>query len=241
MEGGAKMPTELVKTYLEQVEGYGEDYSLADLINSKLRQEEIFSERDMTVFHPSSVGYCARKVAADMIGTFPKEQIEERILRVFQNGHSSHERIQNWFDEMGILVEEEKRLTDDELNIKGNCDGVLELGDEGLFVLEIKTISAKGYRYLKEPKPKHYAQIQLYMHLAEIHKGILFYECKDDQRIKEFKVEYDEDFVQELIEKIKWINECVANQELPDRQYEKNSFDCRYCEYRKTICWPDED
>lgn len=232
------MATNLIDSYLSNVKGkYGKDYSLEDLITAQLRQDQVFSTRDMTKFHPSSVGYCARKIAADMIGTYPKEEIEDRILRVFENGHSTHERIQNWLEEMGIMVEAERKLVDDELNIRGNCDGVIELGDEGEFIIEIKTISSKGFRYLKEPKDKHYAQLQLYMYLSGVHQGILFYECKDDQRIREFKVEYNEEFAMDLVEKIKFINECVAKGELPPKQYAKTSFDCRYCDYRNTICW----
>jgi|LSQX01.2.fsa_nt_gb CRISPR/Cas system-associated exonuclease Cas4 (RecB family) len=173
----------------------------------------------------------------DMLGTYEKTPDDPQTLRVFENGHSTHERIQGWLEDMGLMIEAERKLISEELNISGSCDGVIELPGEGEFIIEIKTISAKGFRYLTEPKAPHYAQLQLYMYLAGVHQGILLYECKDDQRMKEFRVQYDEKFAKELVQKVKFVNECVAKNELPPKPFSKSSFECRYCPYRNTVCW----
>jgi CRISPR/Cas system-associated exonuclease Cas4 (RecB family) len=210
-------------------------------------------------FYPSSVGKCSRAIVMGMNG-IEKPRINFKLNSIFSNGNSYHERIEKLFKDAGILIISEMPLKDEELHISGRLDIItynikkdrekstpIELKDaegnivfsgftEELLVVEMKSISEKGFEKLSRPKPEHYDQLMLYLHLTKIQDGILLYESKNTQDMLEFYVEYSEEEANRIIGKIK---ECVKHyteKTLPVRPYDKHSYECQYCDYRNK-CW----
>jgi hypothetical protein len=67
----------------------------------------------------------------------------------------------------------------------------------------------------------------------------LVYENKNDQDIKEFVVKWDNELVENILERYTYLNECVAKGEIPDRDENATSKSCSVCRYCNfTIdCW----
>lgn len=139
-------------------------------------------------------------------------------------------------------------IKDDDLNISMKCDGILEINDK-FYLLEIKTISKEGYEYrLREkcPDEKHIMQAYTYLYLLEKHKiikqkidNILFiYVNRSNSGFKTFKLDIDEKYFENnLLGKINLINDCLKDETLPERPYDKkNNTECKRCRFQKE-CW----
>lgn len=111
--------------------------------------------------------------------------------------------------------------------------------DNDVMIVELKSISDSGFKWISKrgPKENHKKQLQLYMYLTGIKEGMLLYENKNTQELKEFFISYDEKLVKEVVNQIVYVNEHVNKKTLPPKEYEENSFECRYCPFRD-ICWP---
>jgi hypothetical protein len=188
-------------------------------------------------FYPSSIGKCPREIVYAMLG-YPRPEIPSRVLRIFDNGDSMHERYQNWFAEMGILISPELPIKDDELGISGRTDALIRLNDE-LILVELKSSNANQFERMQKagaPREEFSQQLQLYLHLTGIKKGIILIENKNDQSILEFEEEYDNTMANELVRKIRSCIHHAKEGTLPDRPFNKSSFECRYCDFN-TECW----
>lgn len=261
---------------------YG-DVNLIEMVHQYLvekdRENQIrrIKEGRIGKFYPSSVGHCKRKVAYQMLG-YPAKPKEGRSLLVLDNGTYFHERMEKYFEEMGILIAPELKLKNDELRISGRSDAIIwnymkhpgqvypddqviklyrptydedgnekeELVYEGLasdvLIVEFKSIGSKQYnRYLPKDRPKreHEMQLQLYFYLTGIRAGMVYYENKDTQEHKYYYVKYNQQLVDEIVRDIKLIISYVDKGMLPDRDYEPDSFQCTYCDFRH-LCYPPE-
>jgi CRISPR/Cas system-associated exonuclease Cas4 (RecB family) len=177
-----------------------------------------------------------------MLG-YPKLPMEPRIIRITDNGDKMHERYQNWFKELGILVENEYPIKFPELRISGRIDSIINLeplipGFNDIAIVELKSANAKKCEFMtmnNAPNHEYVDQLQLYMGLLKIPQGIVLVENKNDQQILEFWVQHDEAYAQKLIDKVKLVNNCVDKNELPPRDYTASSYQCKYCDF-KTFC-----
>jgi CRISPR/Cas system-associated exonuclease Cas4 (RecB family) len=130
-----------------------------------------------------------------------------------------------------------KRDEDGNRIITGYKD-LYEGPDNDVMIVELKSISESGFNYLNRgPKDNHKRQLHLYMYLTGIRAGMLLYENKNTQELKEFIIEYDEELAKEVVEQIIMVNKHVDENKLPEKEYNRTDFECRYCPY-KNICWP---
>lgn len=123
-------------------------------------------------------------------------------------------------------------------------DGEDELVYEGLasdvLIVEFKSIKSKGYNdYIPKTKPKkeHEMQLQLYFYLTGIRAGLVYYENKDTQEQKYFYVQYNQTIIDEIIHDIRTVIHIIDQGQLPEREFQPTSFECRYCDFRD-ICHP---
>lgn len=76
--------------------------------------------------------------------------------------------------------------------------------------------------------------------IRPITKMVFLYENKDTQELKEFVVKWDDEIIEELMTKYKYINKYVADKKIPPRPTEaksKSCTTCRWCDYKST-CFP---
>ena len=112
--------------------------------------------------------------------------------RIFDNGSFLEDRMNSYFEKMGIVKDRERSLKCDDPPISGRADFLLSHPLYEEVLLELKSINDKGFKNLKsQPKKEHMVQIQIYLQLADMDHGIVLYENKNDQHIKAFAVERD--------------------------------------------------
>jgi len=234
----------------------------------KLNQEKRVNEGRTGKFYPSSVGQCHRKVVYDLLGYKGKDKTGKELLTL-ENGTYFHERMETIFNEMGIMISPELSLKDEELRISGRSDAIIhnflleddepdgpiitltnpkgEVVYEGpnnhVLIVEFKSASSNSYdKYTPKKKPqiKHELQLQLYFYLTGIDKGMIYYENKNNQSEKYFIVERNDEMIKDLIEEITYLIKMSDEGKLPPRQFDIDSFECRYCPFID-YCYPPQN
>jgi CRISPR/Cas system-associated exonuclease Cas4 (RecB family) len=110
-------------------EKYGE-VNLVDMLHQYLveedqrNQQKRYDEGRIGKFYPSSVGSCRRKIAYQMMG-YPGKPKQGRNVLILDNGTYFHERMEAYYEKMGILVAPELKLKDAELRISGRSDVII--------------------------------------------------------------------------------------------------------------------
>ena len=170
--------------------------------------------RENRCFHPSTLHLPAQQLYEHYFSQKGEEEIEPRLMRIFDNGHGVHERIQQYLREAGLLVQAEVPVRNDEYEIVGTCDGIIEIGGKR-GVIEIKSINANGFYCLYGPKPEHLIQLNIYCFCTGIPRGIILYECKDNQELKEFFVRREQSVFTPVLKKIKYVQECIRQGKEP--------------------------
>lgn len=253
-------------------ERYG-DIDIIDMVHQFLttenaaNQQKRINEGRLGKFYPSSIGKCKRAVVYQMLG-YPTKPIPGQNLLIMENGTSFHNRMEDIFEKMGILVAPELSLKDEELRISGRSDAIiwnfLKSDDEEdaeeitlydpndkdkviyqgpanhILIVEFKSIKSKNYLKLPKSKPdkKHEMQLQLYFYLTGIRRGMVYYENKDTQESKFFHVFYDEELVQQVKSDIKEVLDYVDRRELPEKEGNALDIMCRYCDFRNLCHTP---
>jgi len=226
------------------------DFNITDRIEeySLKKQREQDKERkekykgEPTRFYPSSIGFCSRRIVMQALD-YERPELPAKVLRIMENGTYMHERFEAWFEGMGILIAPEVPIKDKDLRISGRTDALIRVpGKDGtgkIVLVELKSANDKQFnRMMSQDKPKdeHLKQIQLYMHLTGIEDGLILVENKNNQDLWEYWCKYDPIMASELIEKIKMVNSHIDAEILPNREFDKTSFECRYCDFRNE-CW----
>jgi len=76
--------------------------SLAEKITKAVILEDVKYERDNTVFHPSQFYPCPRSLVYQLIAT-TRSPVDSALQKIFDVGHYTHERIQNYVWKSGLL------------------------------------------------------------------------------------------------------------------------------------------
>lgn len=184
-------------------------------------------------FYISDAGKCQRVIFFKFKNA-PCIDITPRMLRIFEKGEYIHRNITSILTTMGVLVASEIEVPHNSL-ISGRADALLSL-DNQLYVLDIKSISNKGFKSLKKAKEEHILQLQLYLHFFNIKKGILLYVDKDQQELKEFVISYNRKTVKNLLDGFKKLRDKIDKDYIPRRIDSKMKHpSCFFCSY-KDIC-----
>lgn len=200
-------------------------------------------------FHPSwfatGHGDCERHWYYAFNGTKASERHDPRLVAIFHNGHSFHDRMQKHLEDMGILVEAEIPVTWEDPPLEGHSDG--EIHWRGLRALiELKSISAEGFFYRvnhKKPKEAHVEQLLFYMYCLGIDHGYVCYESKNTQEIKFFHIEMTPEHKKYVEDKFGWMRElyeAIEQGVKPKRGHRKNSRACKECPFYDA-CYEDKD
>lgn len=147
------------------------------------------NDRAVNVNAPSQAGNCLRanyymRTQVDSDGS-----IDPRTQRIFDNGTHTHLRLQGYLLEMGILMMDEVPVLESTLNIQGHTDGLLDLPDDEVAVLEIKSINDNQFSQLKDAKEEHKKQGLIYLYSLEQRRLWLH---EHYQTEAEFNASYDE-------------------------------------------------
>ena len=135
---------------------------------------------------PSGVSSCILSQYMLRTGVKRNSIIEPRTQRIFDNGTYFHIRTQDYLKKEGILLIDETPVWNIDLNILGHCDGLLKISSTSLAVLELKSINTNGFSQLRQAKPEHIMQAQVYMYCLE-HMRKLVQGAEDDEDYEAIK------------------------------------------------------
>lgn len=159
--------------------------------------------------HPSTIckkGVCLLKVYYEAAGSLkPLRQYKEQNNLTFDVGTMVHVMLQSHLDNMfnheKQQFESEVRLRDDELHIRSSTDGLFTFPDLR-FILEIKSIKAGGNfgfeKVQHEPLEDTTRQTNMYMRLADVPFGLVFYFGKNTSDTIEHALTFDQELWDEI-------------------------------------------
>lgn len=125
------------------------------------------NDRAINVNAPSQAGNCLRANYYMRTQAEGDGSIDPRTQRIFDNGTHVHLRLQGYLIEMGLLMMDEVPVLEPRLNIQGHTDGLLDLSDDEVAVLEIKSINDNQFQQLKDAKDEHKKQGLIYLYSLE--------------------------------------------------------------------------
>jgi len=184
----------------------------------------------------------------------PGTQKDGRMLRLFETGNIEEDRIVQNLRDIGISVIDKlpngKQIHMQDAKcpyFSGSMDGVghgfIE-APKALHVLEFKTSSTKQFKRVlnlgvKEAKPEHYAQMQMYMHWSHqtdkpIKRAYYFMVCKETDEIYGERVYYLADHAETLTRKAYKIIQANEPPARVSGAGPKHSA-CLFCDY-KDLC-----
>lgn len=211
--------------------------TLVEGIDEHLEKRNKPAFKQVSGFHPSYTNQCSRYWYYLFSGVEMTSSFSPQTYRIFDNGHSVHNRLYSYFRDMGVLLEEEIPVKYDSPPIEGTADGIIEWG--GRKLIELKSISSEGFHYRKlynKPKDEHYRQAQIYMKCLDLDSGYVIYENKNNQEILPIYIEKDEKFITKLFKKYTEIYNNYLNNQIPERPYKRTSANCSSCDLA-ALCW----
>ena len=164
-----------------------------------------------TGFHASSAGMCPRWLQLQG-NAIVSDRPDAKLQRIFDNGKWTHLRYHDYFAKSGALIKHEVpiKLEFDGFIVVGSADFVIKNAQGNLFIIELKTINAKGFEELFSSghKKEHFEQWNIYSKGLDIKDGVIVYENKDSQELKMFPVKYSPEIFDKSIGVFRLIAEC---------------------------------
>ena len=145
-----------------------EGYIIKDLDLYLLSLNEEDNDRAVNVNAPSQIGKCLRQRFYARTGaTRDSNAVDARTRRIFDNGTKTHERLQQYLAEQGMLLMDEIPVLNEYYNIQGHTDGLIAVSKVEKAILEIKSINSNGFTQLKTAKDEHVQQGLSYVYCVE--------------------------------------------------------------------------
>lgn len=225
---------------------------LPPLPPSQRLAEAIFASYEATPQSPrahlgaSMIGeLCTRKLWYSFRWAQPPS-FSGRMLRLFETGQLEEPRIIRNLREIGAEVWDVDPATGKQFHVEahqghfaGSADGVaLGLPDapKTPHLLEFKTSSAKNFaemfkKGVKDAQPKHFAQMQIYMHLLGLTRAQYIVVCKDTDDIYTERIEHQPEFAEALLARAGAIIFGDAPARISD---DPSYYQCKFCDFHET-------
>lgn len=166
-----------------------EGYILKRLDQYLLSLNERDANRRWDINSPSAISKCPREIAYSRLGYEPDSNaIDARTRRILDNGTYVHIRLQDYLLKEGILKMDEVPVFLDEYQIQGHTDGLLQINDYELGILEIKSINSASFSKLIDAKPEHKEQALVYMMSLENRRLWLKSNFKTEEELQKYFV-----------------------------------------------------
>ena len=167
-----------------------------------------------------------------------------RLLRLFETGQLEEARLVANLRKTGATVLEVDPETGRQFRVQahgghfgGSLDGAainLLEAPKTWHVLEFKTHSSKSFadlvaKKVRDSKPQHFAQMQIYMHLTGMTRAMYLAVNKDTDDVYVERIEHDEAYAKSLLDKAHRVIYAVTP---PPRISEDSTwYQCRMCDH----------
>ena len=205
---------------------------------------------------PSKIGHpCERYLVYLRTRWMDQERFEPKMILLFDLGDAFEKTAIKQLTGAGYeCIREQEPFFLEDYQISGKVDWIIKLKDnqlgggkgENRALLECKGMAPYAWSALNTIEDffnsnRDYiriypAQLQLYMHALDIHVGLLFIVNKVTGYPKAIIVNYDQEYVDEILSKTKRVMEAIQNNILPERMEYDKVF-CTGCSF-KHICAP---
>ena len=187
-------------------------------------------QRSGGYYSPSSLPYCSRAMYYQRARVEQRGCLEAQTRITFGVGHAVHDMLQAWL--LDAIGEDSLRIevpcVDEELHIRGAADGLFEL-EHFRKLLEIKTISGKGFADLTKPKPEHMLQTHCYAHMLDTPLLVFLYISKEwPHPIKEYCVFFDRVVWGKALDKIESVERCFEAETPPPQEVGRGCWECKF-------------
>lgn len=174
-----------------------------------------------------------------------KKQFSGQMKRLLNTGVREEARFLEELRGIGAEVYDrdpvtnlQHRFTAVDGHFGGSCDGVargLPEGPKSWAVVEFKTHSAKSFAELvkadvEQAKPEHYAQMQVYMGLAELDRALYLAVNKDDDTLYSEWIHFNKDEFARLMARAEKI--IRADEPPPGISTDPAWYQCKSCDHR---------
>lgn len=197
-------------------------------------------------FSPSNIGgytgLCGRYWYLAFDGGFFDEKADAMSINTMAFGNYAHDKFQEIFNDLGILVEAEQEIEIADPPIRGYLDAIVDWHGEHV-VCEIKTTRSESFMFRElsgKPTAQHLIQILIYLDATGLDKGFFLYMNKNDQSICVIPVEMNEvnrKILDEVYDWLRRVRKAWEDQELPKRPFRKrDNPTCNSCPLQES-CW----
>lgn len=169
------------------------------------------------------------------------------LIKTFNEGRDQEQIIKRRLEKAGYkILRSENAMVDSLLKkyqITGHQDFFIQKENESPILVEFKSSSPNIFPQVNcmddwdqySWGQKYKAQMQIYMFGNEVEKAWMILKNKSNGQIKILEEILDLDYVEKLLRKAEFINQCVESKKLPERnQNEKNCKDCPF----NHLCMP---
>ncbi len=224
------------------------DINISRIIEQVLDRRELDKPRDY--IGASIIGNdCERAIWYSSNG-YTESHVDSRIKRIFDTGNLWEKLLLDYLELSDIkLVRPDKENNylechDKDLSyFKGHMDALMIFPEPSeVVILDIKTAKNIEFNKFKSQglrmwKPNYYAQLQAYMGMTGYKFSSLLAFNKDDQKLHDETVPFNEIFYRQLKEKARKIYNLIN----PPERINKSPFyyKCSYCNF-KTTCHSQE-
>ena len=166
-------------------------------------------------FYPSNFGNpCDKYLYLAYNGLLDWDTIKPRIQRIFDHGGTFETRMKKYLEKANLYIDDEVSIKYEDPPISGRIDFIITHEKHKEALLELKTIKDEDFKELKEtPKHEHLIQLQIYLNITNRDYGVVLYENKNDQNFKAFKVEGDEQVLQDILKRCEKIMNMTTEPE----------------------------
>jgi hypothetical protein len=182
---------------------------------------------------PSAIGGCPRAAVFRFVGVRGRKGIDPDLELLFENGNWQHHKWQALFLDMEQVlgkdvfevVSIEENVQYGKLYVAGALD--LHVRIHGVdYIIDIKGINSRGFSWVQhqdEPKHDNVLQLLMYMRAKGVKRGIIWYDCKDNQLTKGFVVKFSAEEFREVREWCRGVLTALERRRLPQRPAECQS------------------
>jgi hypothetical protein len=168
-----------------------------------------------------------------------REKFPGRIRRLFRRGQNEEEIVVADLKAIGLDIGETgdgQRFLNLDKHVGGSVDGIIESGVPGAtktrHILEVKTHNKRSFddlerKGVKDSKPMHWAQMQIYMRGTKIDRALYVAVCKDDDRLYTERVKYDKEAAGNLLDRG---HRIALAERMPDPlSTDASWYQCKFC------------
>ncbi len=168
-----------------------------------------------------------------------REKFPGRILRLFRRGNNEEDIITADLKAIGIDIRStgiDQVFLNMGSHVGGSVDGIIESGVPGAektrHIAEFKTHALKSFNDLekkgvKDSKPMHWAQMQVYMLGTKIKRALYVAVCKNDDRLYTERVRFDKEAAENLLNRGRRI---ATTERIPAPiSTDPSWYECKFC------------